>query len=38
MSIKIKKETHIEAMRIAGRITGETLNLLEKEIKPRYDY
>lgn len=34
MSIKIKKETHIEAMRIAGRITGETLNLLEREIKP----
>ena len=34
MSIKIKKEIHIEAMRAAGRITGETLNLLEKEIKP----
>lgn len=34
MSITIKKEVHIEAMRLAGRITGETLNLLEKEIKP----
>ena len=34
MSIKIKKEIHIEAMRIAGRITGETLNLIERELKP----
>ncbi len=34
MSITIKKEVHIEAMRLAGRITGETLNLLEREIKP----
>ncbi len=34
MSITIKKEVHIEAMRLAGRITGETLNLLEKEIRP----
>ncbi len=34
MSIKIKKEIHIEAMRLAGRITGNTLSLLEKELKP----
>lgn len=34
MSITIKKESHIEKMRIAGRITGETLNLIEKSIRP----
>lgn len=34
MSITIKKESHIDAMRVAGRITGETLNILEKNIKP----
>lgn len=34
MSIKIKKEIHIEAMRTAGKITGATLNLIEKELKP----
>ncbi len=34
MSIKIKKEVHIEAMREAGRITGEVLNLIERELKP----
>lgn len=34
MSITIKKESHIEKMRIAGRITGETLNLIEKNIRP----
>ncbi len=34
MSIKIKKDIHIEAMRLAGRITGQALNLLEKEIRP----
>lgn len=34
MPIKIKKERHIAAMRIAGRITGETLNLIERELKP----
>lgn len=34
MSITIKKEFHIEKMRVAGRITGETLNLMEKSIHP----
>ncbi|MGN1317843.1 MAG: type I methionyl aminopeptidase [Lachnospirales bacterium] len=34
MSITIKREFHIEKMRVAGRITGETLNLMEKSIKP----
>ena len=34
MSITIKKEVHIAQMRIAGRITGETLNLIEKSIRP----
>ncbi len=34
MSITIKKDFHIEKMRVAGRITGETLNLMEKSIKP----
>ncbi len=34
MSITIKRESHIEAMRAAGKITGETLNILEKYIKP----
>ena len=34
MSITIKKDFHIEKMRVAGRITGETLNLMEKCIKP----
>lgn len=34
MSITIKKESHIEKMRVAGRITGETLNLIEKSIRP----
>ena len=34
MSVKIKREIHIEAMRKAGRITGEVLNLIEKTIKP----
>lgn len=34
MSIKIKRKVHIDAMREAGRITGETLNLIERELKP----
>lgn len=34
MSITIKKDFHIEKMRVAGRITGETLNIIEKNIKP----
>lgn len=34
MSITIKRESHIEAMRLAGRITGEVLNLIEKNVKP----
>lgn len=34
MSITIKREFHIEKMRVAGRITGETLNLMEKSIHP----
>lgn len=34
MSITIKRESHIEAMRLAGKITGETLNLIGKSIKP----
>ncbi len=34
MSITIKKDVHIAAMRLAGRITGEVLNLMEREIRP----
>lgn len=34
MSITIKRASHIEKMRVAGRITGETLNLMERYIKP----
>ena len=34
MSIKIKSDKHIDIMRIAGKITGETLNFLAKEVKP----
>lgn len=34
MAIKLKNERHIELMRIAGRITGETLNYLEGLVKP----
>ncbi len=34
MSITIKKDVHIAAMRLAGRITGEVLNLMAKEIRP----
>ncbi len=33
MAITIKNDKQIEYMRIAGRITGETLNLLESEIR-----
>ncbi len=34
MSITIKKDVHIAAMRLAGRITGDVLALIEKEIRP----
>lgn len=34
MSVTIKSNEQIEAMRIAGRITGETLNIVEAHIKP----
>ena len=34
MAITLKKEHHIELMRIAGQITGKTLNYLEGFVKP----
>ena len=33
--IYIKSDSEIDAMRRAGRITGETLAMLEEEVKPQ---
>lgn len=34
MAIVLKRDAQIEKMRVAGRITGETLNLIEKYVRP----
>ena len=34
MAIVLKRDHQLEKMRVAGRITGEVLNLMEKSVRP----